>query len=172
MLPAFPVQGCAVTPAEELNLFRWAANGDEHAATFLQSITDAAHAWDDVVDGDVALSRTALDKAFHALVLGIPTNSFYRAHRASLDPLIQQAAINWRVATEIEREPGSPTHVAYILRSSYIDLVSHVALLTGGPEWGQTVCRSVREMNQAESYDDYLANLDREVQARILQGEN
>lgn len=160
------MRGCAVTPTDEIQLFQWAAKGDFCAARFLQQITDAAHAWDDVVDGDVPLDRGALDAAFRALVLEIPANPFYRTHRDSLEPLISQAAINWQVATEIEREPGAPKHVAYILRSSYIDLVSHVALLVGGPTWAAVVARRVREINQDETMDDYLANLDRERAAR------
>lgn len=155
-----------MTPTDEIQLFQWAAKGDMDAALFLKAVTDAAHAWDDVVDADVRLDRSTIAKAFQALVLVIPANPFYRTHRASLDPLIQQAALNWLVATEIEREPGGPLHVAYILRSSYIDLVAHVALLTGGPLWAQSVCRHVREINQTETMDDYLTNLDRERAAR------
>ncbi|MGA0588095.1 hypothetical protein ACO2Q2_13340 [Dyella sp. KRB-257] len=155
-----------MTPEHEIELFRWAARGDEAAAHFLKAITDAAHAWDDVVDADVPLDRCAIHEAFRALVLVVPANRFYRLHRDSLEPLIQQAAINWLVATDIEREPGGAMHVAYILRSSYIDLVAHVALLTGGPDWARSVCRHVREMNQSETFDDYLTNLDRERAAR------
>lgn len=155
-----------MTPTDEIQLFQWAAKGDMDAALFLKAVTDAAHTWDDVVDADVPLDRCALAAALRALVLDIPANPFYRAHRASLDPLIQQAALNWLVATEIERESSGPLHIAYILRSSYIDLVAHVALLAGGPLWAQTVCRHVRELNQDESMDDYLTNLDRERAAR------
>lgn len=157
---------------EELNLYRWAAKGDENAALFLLAITDAAHVWDDVVDGDQLVSRPVLAGAFQALALDIPCNPFYHAHRDRLEPIIQQATINWQVATELEREPcGASLHVAYILRSSYIDLVSHVALIAGGPTWAQTVCRKVRLLNQDETYTDYLNNLAREASERAARGE-
>lgn len=159
-----------MTIDEQLTLFRWAAKGDNAAALFLLAITDAAHAWDDVVDGDRELERAVLAQAFQALVLEIPANAFYRAHRASLDPLIQQAAVNWLVATDIERDASAPKHVAYILRSTYIDLIAHVALLTGGPLWAQLVCRRVRELNQDETFDDYLHELTAEAHARTGEG--
>ncbi len=154
-----------MNPADELMLYQGVAKGDADAAHLLLLLTDAAHAWDDVVDGDKPLDRGALDRAFQALVLDIPANPFYRAHRDRLEPLIQQAAINWKVATAIEREPG-PKHVAYILRSSYIDLIGQVALLTGGPAWAIEVTRRVRELNQDETMDDYLNNLAIEAHAR------
>lgn len=159
-----------MTTDEELTLFRWAAQGDHHAAAFLLAITDAAHAWDDVVDGDKPLERKTLAAAFQALVLDVPTNPFYRAHRASLEPLIQQAAVNWLVATDIERDAKAPKHVAYILRSSYVDLIAHVALLVGGALWAQLVCRRVRELNQDETYDDYMRELTTEAHARAGEG--
>lgn len=159
-----------MSPAEELALFTWAACGNADAGRFLQQITDAAHAWDDVVDGDVPLDRAALDAAFRALVLDIPANPFYRAHRASLEPLIAQAALNWQVATAIERDPCAPKQVAYIVRSSYIDLVGQVALLTGGPLWAVEVIRRVRTLNQSESFSEYLTNLAAEAQARAVEG--
>lgn len=159
-----------MTTDEQLTLFRWAAQGNHDAAAFLLAITDAAHAWDDVVDGDRELDRAALAAAFQALVLEIPANPFYRAHRASLEPLIQQAAINWLVATDIERDAQAPKHVAYILRSSYIDLIAHVALLTGGALWSQLVCRRVRELNHDETFDDYLRELTAEAHARHGEG--
>lgn len=155
-----------MTPADELKLFQWAAKGDQAAAAFLQAITDAAHVWDDVVDGDVPVPPESIDGAFEALVLIVPANPFYRQHRASLDPLIQQAALNWRVATAIERDADAPKHVSYILRSSYIDLIGQVALLTGGPLWAVEVITQVRLLNQDETMDDYLTNLDRERAAR------
>lgn len=159
-----------MTTDEQIELFRWAAKGDADAADFLLAITDAAHAWDDVVDADKPLDRGALSAAFHALVLEIPANPFYRTHRASIDPLIQQAAVNWLVATGIERDPKAPKHVGYILRSTYIDLITHAALLTGGPLWAQLVCRRVRELNQDETFDDYLNELTAEARARTGEG--
>ena len=159
-----------MTAAEEYALFLAAACGDEHAAIFLQQITDAAHAWDDVVDGDRPLDRAVLDAAFRALVIDIPANPFYRTHRASLEPIVLQAALNWQVATAIERDPCVPKQAAYILRSSYIDLVGHVALLTGGPAHARDTIRQVRLLNQDESYSEYLTNLAAEAHARAVEG--
>ena len=56
--------------------------------------------------------------------------------------------------------------MSYILRSSYIDLIGQVALLTGGPLWAVEVITRVRLLNQDETMDDYLTNLDRERAAR------
>lgn len=149
---------------DEFSLYRWAAKGDEAAAAFLLALTDAAHVWDDVVDGDVPLDRAALDGAFRTLVL-LPADPFYRAHRERLEPIVLQAAINWQAATAIERAGGA-LHVAYILRSAYIDLISAVALLTGGAAWAVEVSRTVRTINHTETFDDYLEALAREASAR------
>lgn len=162
-----------MTRADELALLTWATQGNTDAVAFLLAITDAAHAWDDVVDADHALDRRALDGAFTALVLTLPSNGFYRTHRDRLDPIIQQAAINWQVATELEREPcGAHLHVAYILRSTYIDLVSHAALIVGGPAWALTVCRQVRLLNQDETFSDYLTSLATEASERAARVED
>lgn len=51
-----------------------------------------------------------------------------------------------------------------MLRASYVDLVTHSALLLGGMDWARTVGVEVRRL--AEPYADYLTNLDAEKAAR------
>ena len=143
---------------------RW-MRGNASAVDFLRSAFDVAHFWDDLADKDQILDDGQVDAAmFQALVL-LPRNAFYRLHFDELNAILANAITNWRVATRLERAGGLPEkRTAYVLRASYVDLVTHSALLLGGMDWARTVGVEVRRL--AEPYAEYLTNLDAEKAAR------
>ena len=151
--------------ASDTELFRWAARDDVDAAAYLKVVTDAAHVLDDLVDLDRRARPCDVLEALYAGLVGIPANPFYRAHRDVLDAVQAVAWANWHVATALERD-NAHLHVAYIIRSSYIDLVVHVAAIVGGPEWAAIVARRIRIINQDETFEQYLDGLTRESNLR------
>lgn len=76
---------------------------------------------------------------FQALVV-LPRNAFYQANFASLNAVLANASTNWTIATDLERAGGvAGKRTAYVLRASYVDLVTHCALLLGGMDWARAV---------------------------------
>ena len=68
--------------------------GQEHAANFLIMLTDVAHFFDDVYDGDVNIDKSVLLNAMWKAMVAIPRNEFYRKFFWELQPLVANAINN------------------------------------------------------------------------------
>ena len=88
--------------------------------------------------------------ALWASMVALPRNEFYRKYFIELQPLVTNAIVNWRVANALEEAPSGETdlRVAFVVRSSYADLLQQTALLCGGPEWATQVGIEVRRRRQ------------------------
>ena len=74
---------------------------------------------------------------------------------------------NWLISNDLEREGGDlQLNIAFILRSSYVDLITQSALLVGGQAWASQVGREVRKLTHHERFDGYLRALDEEKKTR------
>ncbi|MBP5980692.1 MAG: hypothetical protein KA748_10830 [Halomonas sp.] len=151
---------------DDEQLLRW-MKGDKSAVEFIEMICDVAHKWDDLIDRDKELNDDSINKLFFDLLIRLPRNVFYRKHFEHLNSVLMNAISNWQIATEMEREGGDyETSIAFILRSSYIDLITQAALLTGGNQWACTVGKQARAITHNETYEGYLKNLTKEKQER------
>lgn len=141
--------------------------GNEPAAQFLDLMWDVAHTWDDLIDGDKAVAPAKINQIFIDLLMRLPRNPFYAKHFDYLNPIIANSFTNWQVATELERGTGEyEQRIAYILRSSYVDLVVQCALLLGGTEYAVKVGTDIRKLAHAETWEGYQQNLAAEAAAR------
>src|SRR4029077_4314252 len=104
---------------------------NEEAAQFLGLITECAHFFDDLFDGDTAMTKRDIYNALWMTMVALPRNPFYRQFFAELAPLVSNAIINWRVANELEASPSGETdlRVAFVVRSSYAELIQQTALI-------------------------------------------
>lgn len=147
----------------ERELFtRWML-GHREAADFLVLLTDAAHVWDDLVDGDAPISEATINAGFEAILLDLPRDPFYAQHFARLHPILEISIVNWRIANRLEL--SSPLndetafHIAFILRSAYADLATMAALIVGGRDWAVGIGEEIRRAWHAEGFDHYFASL-------------
>jgi hypothetical protein len=153
--------------ADQIAVLKQWMLGDESAVEFLLMLRAAAHLWDDLIDGDKPIDQVEVNSVFTDLLLNLPVNQFYNAHITALHPLIVNSVMNWRIATDFERGGDeSYLRIAFILRSSYADLVTQSAALIGGAEHGFNVGRAVRKIAHSEGWTTYLENLAAESQAR------
>ncbi|PWY49200.1 hypothetical protein DK459_11795 [Achromobacter sp. RW408] len=149
---------------DQATVLRW-MRGNASAVDFLRTAFDVAHFWDDLVDRDRILSDADINRAMFQALVVLPRNAFYQANFASLNAVLANAATNWTIATDLERAGGvAGKRTAYVLRASYVDLVTHCALLLGGMEWARAVGVELRQL--AEPYPEYLTNLEAEKAAR------
>lgn len=143
--------------------------GNQSAADFLDTVTEVAHFWDDLIDGDKKLGDAEIHARMFDAMVTLPRNAFYRDNFTGLNATLAVAAANWQAATKMEREgDAAKLNIAFILRSSYADLVTHAALIVGGPEWAQQVAYAVRLETHAEQFDGYLTALREEGMARAI----
>ena len=146
-----------------------AVKGNGEALTFLRTIARVLHFFDDAADGDRELTETKIHEVLWDSVVGLPTDIFYQQNASVLVPIVMQAIVNWRIATNVERDPtATPTDMcfAFIVRSTYVDLVTMSAMIVGGVEHAVAIGPSVRRWCHAEGFKGYLKNLAAERTAR------
>lgn len=145
-----------------------AACGDANAADFLFRVIEVAHLWDDMVDRDKPISDDDINRAFITALVTIPRNKFFQAYVGDLTAVMMVAIQNWLAATRVERGAieALPLEAAFILRSSFVDLLTLVATINGGRKHGAEVAARVRAMAHREGMTGYLENLTAERTAR------
>lgn len=150
------VPGTNLGKVEEFEiLLREAFFNNEEALRFILDVFAAAHVWDDLVDGD-AVTQAQFQRTFRDLFLEIPTNPFYIKHFTALHPIILNSMLNWEAANKMEMEKRkNDLQIAYILRSSFIDLVGVTAFLLGGYEHAVQVVLKMRRIEHSESLEEY-----------------
>jgi len=147
---------------EFLRFIHEACKSNEDAANFLVAMTEAAHFFDDLYDGDTTISKDDILNALWSVMVTLPRNEFYRKFFAELQPLVTNAIINWRVANDLEGMPRGEQdlRVAFVVRSSYADLIQQTALICGGPEWAAKVGAEVRRRCHSEPWREYLQSVE------------
>lgn len=134
--------------------------GNESAAHFLDLITNILHLWDDLQDKDKPITAEDINLAFWNALIELPRNAFYRQNFAELNPILAVAIQNWHAANEMEAtESADDKQIAFIVRSSYVDLVIQSARICGGYEWARKVTTEIRRFWHGETFAGYLKNL-------------
>jgi len=154
---------------EFLAFIKACCRDDELAADFAVTMTEVAHFFDDVYDGDDPPSKADVLNVLWMAMVSIPRNEFYRKNFVELQPLVANAIVNWRVANALEETPTGEVdlRVAFVVRSSYADLIQQTALICGGPDWAAKVGVEVRRRCHSEPWKDYLKSV--EVSHGVLQ---
>jgi arginine/lysine/ornithine decarboxylase len=129
---------------------------------------EALHLWDDLIDKDHVVSDRHVHRVFTNMLVEMPRNPFYQAHAQNLAPVLIMAIQNWHVANAVERNDKNdiPAEAAFVLRSAYVDMVTMVATICGGYDYGVGVAKRVRALAHREGFQQYLANLEAEKAAR------
>jgi hypothetical protein len=141
--------------------------GNKAAADFVELIVDVLHFWDDLIDRDKPLSDELINRVMLDALVTLPRNAFYRAHFDTLNTVLMNSITNWHVATKFERTGDEyRERIAYILRSSYVDMITTAALIVGGPSYAVEVGEEIRLYAHSETWGGYLVNLRNETKAR------
>jgi hypothetical protein len=145
-----------------------ACKGDANAALLILQMFDILHLWDDLIDKDKAPTDEAVHACFWNALVAIPSNPFYQSHLIALQTFLRLAIANWKVATDYERAPTQSTdlHVAFVLRSTYIDLVTVIAGICGGPEHAVRISSHIHRLCHNEGFDTFVAALTTERELR------
>jgi hypothetical protein len=126
-------------------------------------MTEAIHFYDDLIDKDKDLSDEDIHAAMWKIFISLPANRFYTDNISVFQPIMVNSLINWKCANSLEADGDDYSlSIAYILRSSYVDLVTMTALLVGGREWADQVALQVRKQVHGETYQGYKENLEKE----------
>lgn len=137
-----------------------AFRGNLDAVRLIDDLRLVAGVWDDLYDGDKALTREQISKAFWAATVSMPSNPFYLRHAADLRPVMAVGIVNWQIANQYERGPHEERVLAHVLRYSIADVATLMALLIGGAEWVAVVGPELRRRSQKDTLQHYLGELE------------
>jgi hypothetical protein len=119
--------------------------GNADALAFCETLVGWLHWIDDVTDGDHVTPTETIRINLSALI-AFGANSFFQAHRTSLMGLLTQACCAWLDSEDwSRRKSAQDRRAADVLKSTYHEVVWHVAYLVGG--WNHlravtAVCRA------------------------------
>jgi hypothetical protein len=131
--------------------------GNQAAFDFITQLFEVLHLWDDLIDKDKAVTPEVVNDCFWKALVDIPENRFYQAHFVSILPILKMAILNWHAANAMElTKEESDKHIAFILRSTYVDMVTHCAGLIGGRDWAIKVAEEVRRETSGEGFENYI----------------
>jgi hypothetical protein len=151
-----------MTPEFRQQLNEW-MQGHAPAVLFLDTLFDVLHVVDDLTDRDKALATTQVHQAFWHALITLPRNAFYMDHFHLLNGALQTAILNWHAANRMEVTTApNAKEVAYVLRSSYNDLITLSAWIIGGDEWSHKVAYECRLRASNEGFGQYLSSLQNE----------
>jgi hypothetical protein len=137
--------------------------GNVSAVQFLELITNILHLWDDLHDKDKPIADRDVDRGFWNALIELPRNSFYCQNFAALNTTLTLAIQNWHAANVMEdSDSETDKEIAFIVRSSYVDLVILCALIVGGYEWSREITPEIRRLWHNETLAGYKANLAQE----------
>jgi hypothetical protein len=154
-----------ITAPYRSHLVRW-FKGNENAVGFIDMIFAVAHLWDDFIDRDKPVPTQHVHTVMSNLLVTLPRNPFYIENFFTLNGLIQQAITNWHIANTLEiAKAEHDLYIAFVLRSTYADLISMCALIIGGQEWAIQVGVETRRIFAKEGFAQYCASLEHELRA-------
>lgn len=134
--------------------------GHPDATEFCILLIEILHVWDDLIDRDKPVSPEMINSTFWKSLIELPRNPFYQLHFHDLNPILSVAIQNWHAANSMEAtELDADKEIAFILRSSYADLVIKAAYLIGGYHWARQVTPRIRREVHKEGYVGYRHNL-------------
>lgn len=146
-----------------------AVKNDQDALAFLRAIARVLHFWDDLIDRDQPISDTTINAVMWSALIELPVSPFFVQNMSELRPMLAMAIINWHAANDLERQAKASRDdkmIAFVIRSTYVDLLTMSALIIGGPEWAQAHAAPIRRWAHSEGFPGYLKNLAAEAAAR------
>ena len=160
-LKGVPNPKAAATPEEAkvtLEKLNWICNSNVSAVQFCAMIIDIVATYDDLIDKDNPdLNDGAIHAMMHSALFGLPHNKFYMDNFNLLNPIMLNSVANWRIANELERvNTLSDLNIAFIIRSSYADVIRMVAFICGGDAHSIQAGIEIRRYVHAEGMDSYL----------------
>lgn len=138
----------------------WCVKGNKVAADFVWQAGTVAHFFDDLIDNDRDIGKNEIHSNLWLSMITLPRNEFYRNNFNELNPLVASAILNWRAANELEATvSNADKEISFIIRSEYVNLLIHSALLVGGVDWAAEITPKIRRFWHDETLAGYKENL-------------
>lgn len=147
-----------------LFLLKKACCGNASAENFVDAMFDVLHFFDDVSDKDKPLSNRDVEESLWKALIELPRNQFYRDYFLDLNPMVANAIQDWITANKFEESADSENEmmIAYIIRSSYVTILTQVARICGSHDLASEISMDLRKLCHYEGFAEYKAALTKE----------
>ena len=116
----------------ELELFQAALNNNIQAAQFCLDIFYIAHLWDDLIDKDKVRTDDEINRCFEILLIGLPSNSFYRQYEDSIRPMLHTSILTWYESNRRQSGSEFDKFYAFFLRNTLLNIIYFSCAVTNG----------------------------------------
>lgn len=128
--------------ARQAIFLRW-ANGNVHAASFLEQMAEIARLADDIVDQDTHRQRNVCWLLSRVLTT-LPSNAFFIAHHAALSPVLTTIIVQWEQSDTFRSSDDTLKHqFGFVIREAIDSLAITVAAITGGIEHARATATDI-----------------------------
>ena len=148
-----------VTPETERTFLEDVLLGNRQAIEFCIACGQLSQIVDDIIDCDKPLIKSDVVAAFHAALVTIPLNPFYRENIEILAPVLTVIFSDYNASVELEQLSPHDKTLAYVLRDNFISLITICAVIVGGARYGIECTTRVRQFFHDETLETYLENL-------------
>jgi hypothetical protein len=129
-----------------------ASNGNQDAWNYLFIIARALRIIDDLVDEPKKVTVEDKYKLADLLLVALPSNPFFIAHRLSLVPLHLTSVNAWIDSNDWMEKDKTRKNYALVIRDQITELVLLVAYITGGSDHLRNISLKVRELFLKEEF--------------------
>ena len=130
--------------------------GSKEAADLVASLCFVAHVWDDLIDKDKIVEDERINTAFELMLLEIPNNPFFLAHRVSLSPLIHTGILGFLTANAMEKSGDEhQIEIAHGLRYAVANVAAYAVEVTNGRKQALEILPAAWKQWMPERLDEY-----------------
>lgn len=129
--------------------------GSPEAYELAVTLIEVSNIWDDLIDGEPVAGST-INAGFHACLIGLPENPFYRQHFALLHPLMKMAIVNFLCANRFENDRDAHgVELAHVLRYGIVNVVAQIVLIANSMERAMTILPLLYKALCGERFAEY-----------------
>jgi hypothetical protein len=140
----------------DIEYLEYAFKGDKDAVALMMTVTKVADVWDNLIDGDVPVETDAINAAFYAALVAIPSNPAFRRYQLDLLVVFNTSIVNWLASNELAKGDLHAKQIAHVTRYSVADVAVYLATAIGGPDWAIQVTPELRLRSQKDRLENFL----------------
>ncbi len=138
-----------------------AMQGNADAIRLCQGLYGILHLWDDLIDGDKAVTGHDVNSAFRTCLVDLPLNPFYVRHAAVLAPVLAAGIAALHAANDFEaRNDREAWRKAHMLRVHVGAVFVACAEIVGGERWSAEVAPAIYNLVQGDTLAKYMAEME------------
>ena len=150
-----PVMSTEWQEQNQANKQNWCL-GNQNAVDFLNCLFDAVELWDDLIDKDVAVEDSHVNRVFTSLMFSLPLNPWFMANSSYYQPLIMASINGFYDANEMAKSDKKHLrNLAFYVRNLGIEIHIATAFLLGGFKHMRKVSPEIREFYAFETFEEW-----------------